>query len=127
MSARHVLLATARQCVCLVMVFVMLQCLLTYGYCGEEATSAKVAAIQAQLAAVNRQIDDAQRELSRTPGPNYCCCAAAFVFAPVIGGIFWYFVDIKPKQDKRSQLERRIETLTSERRELLTQLALLQK
>jgi Tfp pilus assembly protein PilO len=94
---------------------------------GEEGGSAGVQALKEQLQTVNRQLDDAQRQLSAIPGPNYCCCAGAFILAPVVGGIFWYFVDIKPKQDKRHQLESRIQTLTSERQSLITQIAILDK
>lgn len=94
---------------------------------GEEDGSASLQALQAQLQTVNRQLDDAQRQLSAIPGPNYCCCAGAFILAPIIGGIFWYLVDIKPKEDRRRQLEFRIQTLISERQSLIAQIAILEK
>jgi hypothetical protein len=94
---------------------------------GEEGGSAGLQALKAQLETVNRQLDDAQRQLSAIPGPNYCCCAGAFILAPIIGGIFWYFVDIKPKEDRRNQLQNRIQTLTSERQNLIAQIAILER
>ena len=42
---------------------------------GDEAGSASVETLKAQLATVNRELDDAQRQLSAMPGPNFCCCA----------------------------------------------------
>jgi hypothetical protein len=89
---------------------------------GDDGPEAKLQMLKSQLETVNRQIEDAEKELSRIPNPNWCCCAGAFVLAPVIGGIFWYFVDIKPKQDKRRSLENRIQTLTLERQSLLAQI-----
>jgi len=77
------------------------------------------------LAQVNRELEQAQAELNRIKPPNWCCCAGAFCLAPVIGGIFWYFVDIKPKQDKRRQLEQRVRDLEWQRNNLQTQLLLL--
>ena len=99
----------------------------TLGRCAEGDSSTTRQILQSQLATVNRQLDDAQRELSAIPDPNYCCCIGAFVLAPVIGGIFWYFVDIKPKEDKKHQLEARIQSLTEERHSLQMQLMMLQK
>ena len=90
---------------------------------GEESDSAGLLVLKAQLETVNRQLDDAQRQLSAVPGPNFCCCAGAFILAPIIGGILWYFVDIKPKQDTRHRLEYRIQTLTFERQSLIAQIA----
>lgn len=93
----------------------------------EETNTSNIQVLQQQLLTVNSQIDDAQRELNSLPNPNYCCCAGAFILAPIIGGIFWYFVDIKPKQDKRNQLQARIQSLTSERQSLVAQIVLLQE
>jgi hypothetical protein len=115
-----------RKVICLVLTLLLL-CPLWNPVRGEEGGSAGMQALRAQLETVNRQLDDAQRQLSAIPGPSYCCCAGAFILAPIIGGIFWYFVDIKPKEDKRHQLEARIQALTSERQSLIAQIAILQK
>jgi len=101
-------------------------CVPSPGRAGDESKENRAQVIKAQLDTVNRQIDDAQRELSHLPNPNWCCCAGAFILAPVVGGIFWYLLDIKPKQDKKQILESRIQTLTLERQSLLAQLAALQ-
>ncbi len=101
-------------------------CMPSPGRAEDESKETKEQVLKAQLDTVNRQIDDAQRELSRLPNPNWCCCVGAFVLAPVVGGIFWYLLDIRPKQDKRQSLESRIQTLTLERQSLLAQLAALQ-
>lgn len=89
-------------------------------------TTCSRSALVAQLATVNRELDDAQSKLTASPAPSTCCCIGSFILFP-IGPLFWYFMDIKPKNDKRHQLEERIQTLTNERQLITTQLMMMQK
>ena len=100
---------------------------LTPPACRADTKDAQVATLQLQVNALDLKISQADRELAAVGEPNWGCgCGAMVLLAVIPGAILWYFADVKPKEDKKREIQARIDRLQQEKQNLQNQIMLLQ-
>jgi hypothetical protein len=86
----------------------------------------RAALLRQQIADVDLKIVNTQAELAAVGGPS-CCLGCGLVWLAVIPGLLiWYFVDVKPKEDKKRELTHRLERLQQEKQMLQNQLMIIE-
>jgi peptidoglycan hydrolase CwlO-like protein len=87
----------------------------------------QIAQLQSQINYLERRIYQADKELADVGEPNWACgCGLMVITAIIPGALIWYFVDVKPKQDRKEEIQRRIDRLQQEKLNLQNQMMLLQ-
>ncbi len=92
-----------------------------------QSKDAQIAALQMQINSLDLRISQADRELAAVGEPNWACgCGLMVVLAVIPGALIWYFTDVKPKEDRKREIQTRIDRLQQEKQNLQNQMMLLQ-
>ena len=115
---------------CAGLVVVLLLTWFSIGWSDEKDDSKKekqINMLQTQINNIDYQIRSAESELARIGNPNWLCGCGLMTFLAVLPGLaIWYFTDIKPKEDRKKEIEGRIQRLQSEKSNLQNQIMILQ-
>ena len=92
-----------------------------------QSKDAQIASLQMQINTTDQRISDADREPAAVGDPNWGCgCGLMVVLAVIPGAIIWYFADVKPKEDRKHEIQAKIDRLQQEKQNLQNQMMLLQ-
>jgi hypothetical protein len=83
--------------------------------------------LQLQIMQKEKEIKKAEEELKAFPPNSFIdgCVGSGLCFMGPIGAIIWYFNDVKPKNIQKSEINKKIDQLISEKEQLQDQLQML--